>query len=245
MTAPIPAAVKPVLALCRVSNLPTVWMNVLAAALLCGAPLQALQVALLALAMSCMYCGGMALNDLYDLAHDRVHQPYRPIPAGRIGAARAWVVAGLLLMTGLALLPAAPHAAGVPAGLLLLAVIWLYDRFHKAHAASVLLMAGARLLVYVVTALALRGAVPAPVWLAAALQAAWVLALSVVARADAGADTVEKNGRWRWPPVPYLIAAMPLVDGAVLLALVAPGWLAAGVAGYALTRFGQRHVRGD
>jgi 4-hydroxybenzoate polyprenyltransferase len=241
MTLPTPVTIKPVLALCRVSNLPTVWMNVLAAALLCGAPLQAPQVVLLALSMSCMYCGGMALNDLYDLAHDRLHQPYRPIPAGRIGAAQAWLVTGLLLTTGLALLLAAPHAAGVPAGLLLLAVIWVYDRFHKAYAASVLLMAWARLLVYVVTALALSGAVAAPVWLAAAFQAAWVLALSAVARAEVHGA----SDRCRWPPVPWLIAAMPLVDGALLALLAGPGWLAAGVAGSALTRFGQRHVRGD
>lgn len=245
MTLPIPATIKPVLALCRVSNLPTVWMNVLAAALLCGAPLQAPHVILLALSMSCMYCGGMALNDLYDLAHDRLHQPYRPIPAGRIGAARACVVTGLLLATGLALLPGAPHAAGMPAGLLLLAVIWLYDRFHKAHAASVLLMAGARLLVYVVTALALSGAVAAPVWLAAAVQAAWVLALSAVARAEGQPDVRSRGPRLRWPPVPWLIAAMPLVDGALLALLASPGWLAAGVAASALTRFGQHHVRGD
>ncbi|TWI46680.1 4-hydroxybenzoate polyprenyltransferase [Pseudoduganella flava] len=238
-------ALAPVLALCRVSNLPTVWMNVLTAALLCGWPLATPQgaapVLLLMVSLSCFYCGGMALNDLCDRTHDALHQPFRPIPAGRIGIRQAWGTTFLLFGLALAALLAMPSAAGLGAGIALLAVICAYDYLHKAHAASVLLMACARLLVYVVTAAALTGTVAEPVWLAASVQAAYVLALTAVARGEHRMP----GGRYRWPVVPWLIALMPLVDGALAAWWAGLPWLAAGVLGTVLTRLGQRRVRGD
>lgn len=236
-------SMKPMLALCRVSNLPTVWMNVLTAALIAGAPPLASgpPIVLLAFALSCMYCGGMALNDLCDRQYDTLHQPYRPIPAGRISAGQAWGVTALLFGAGMAALLLAPHRAGAQAGLVLLAVIWAYDYVHKTWTASVLLMALARLLVYAVVALALTGGVSGLVWLAAALQAAYVLVLSAVARAEAH----QPAGRYTWPVIPWLIALMPVVDGVMAGLWVHAGWFAAGLACAALTRFGQRRIRGD
>jgi len=235
---------KPMLALCRVSNLPTVWMNVLAAALIAGAPPVSgagPAIVLLAVALSCLYCGGMALNDLCDRQYDTLHQPFRPIPAGRISAGQAWGATALLFGTGMAALLLAPHQAGFRAGLLLLAVIWAYDYVHKAWTASVLLMALARLLVYLVVALALTGAINGLVWLAAALQALYVLALTAVARAEAHLPA----GRYGWPLIPWLIALMPVLDGVMAAFWVDVRWLGAGLACAALTRFGQRYVRGD
>ena len=72
------------LALCRVSNLPTVWMNVLAALVLASAPLSLGAFALLAVSLSAFYCAGMCLNDLYDLEYDTEHQPFRPISVPNI-----------------------------------------------------------------------------------------------------------------------------------------------------------------
>ena len=60
----------------RVSNLPTVWTNVLAAAALSGAlagshgDAGAGALGGLLLAMSLFYVGGMFLNDAFDLMHD-------------------------------------------------------------------------------------------------------------------------------------------------------------------------------
>ena len=50
----------------RVSNLPTVWTNVAAAAVLAGVPLASLGVLALAVACSLFYVGGMFLNDAFD-----------------------------------------------------------------------------------------------------------------------------------------------------------------------------------
>ncbi len=41
---------------------------------------------LLMLASVCLYCGGMAWNDFFDLEQDRRERPDRPIPSGRIHA---------------------------------------------------------------------------------------------------------------------------------------------------------------
>jgi len=86
---------KPWLDLCRVSNLPTVWTNVLAAGLLATGQFQPGPYLLLALALSCFYLAGMSFNDLCDLEHDRRHRPGRPLPSGRVsvGGARALTLA--------------------------------------------------------------------------------------------------------------------------------------------------------
>jgi 4-hydroxybenzoate polyprenyltransferase len=232
------------LALCRVSNLPTVWSNVLTAAVLSNLPGSTQGIVgalLLCFALSCFYCGGMGLNDLCDLEHDRVHQRYRPIPAGRITRERARAITFALFAVALFCLLVTPHRAGLAAGVALLAVIWLYDKFHKGHPSTVLAMASARLLVYVVTALALSGVVPAQVWLAGAMQAGYVLVLTLVSRHEGKTAA----GRYAWPVIPWMLAAIPLLDSIVLAVLVDPAWLFAGIAGTALTRAAQRYVRGD
>ena len=86
-----PSRAKTVLAICRVSNLPTVWMNVLAAAALSGMGVEFSSLGLLLISLSCFYCGGMCLNDVFDRSFDADHQPFRPIPAGQIGVRRSHV----------------------------------------------------------------------------------------------------------------------------------------------------------
>src|SRR6185369_9807591 len=94
------ATVKAYLDLCRVSNLPTVWTNVLAACLLATGAFAAGTVFLLAGSLSCFYLGGMVLNDLCDRDYDRINRPSRPIPAGRISIGAAGGLAFLLFAAG-------------------------------------------------------------------------------------------------------------------------------------------------
>ena len=61
---------KTLLRLGRVSNLPTVWTNVLAATVLAGGAWQNARTALVLVAMSLFYVGGMYLNDYFDRAID-------------------------------------------------------------------------------------------------------------------------------------------------------------------------------
>jgi hypothetical protein len=231
---------KAFLGLCRVSNLPTVWMNVLAGALLAGGAFEAGKVALLAVSMSALYAFGMCLNDLFDRESDVIHQPYRPIPAGRLSVAEARFAAGTLVIAGLAGVTWVGHPGALGGGVVLVALITTYDWFHKRHASSVLLMAACRFMVFALTGWAVAGEIGAWVIAGGALCFSYTLLISVVARAE--------NSRaqpFSVPVIPRMIAGMSLVDGAFLAIVVTPGWLLAGLAAALLTHYGQRYVRGD
>lgn len=72
-----------------------------------------------------LYATGMVWNDLCDLDRDRVVNPRRPLPTGRIGLVPAYV-AGLLLAVG-AVLAAAQVRHGLPAAGVVLMLALLYD----------------------------------------------------------------------------------------------------------------------
>jgi 4-hydroxybenzoate polyprenyltransferase len=217
-------------------------MNVVTAAVLAtgGLGVDWLSVFLVGVAISLLYCGGMSLNDFCDRHWDAEHQPYRPIPAGKVNASTVGWMALLLLAAGIGLLLFAPSISGFFAGLGLLTTIVAYDYFHKAHAATVLLMASARLWVFVVTALALKPELQPIVLFAGSLQFVYTLLVTVVARHE---NTRGKP--YGFPLIPRMIAGMALLDGLVLAFFVDLPWLALGAAMAFLTRLGQRFVRGD
>ena len=227
------------LELCRASNLPTVWTNVLAAVLLSGAwPLR--QTLAAALSVTLTYLGGMALNDLLDVEEDRVRKPSRPIPSGRVSVAGATLFSALLFGAGLLLLVVFCPWRAAAAGVALIIAIYLYDSLHRQSALTVLLMASCRALVFAVAGLAVAGTIGRWVALAGAVQFLYIVGLTVVARWEKSAPR-----SFRIPPIPWLLAGISLVDGVMLALLVNPAWLAAGVAGAALTRLLQTQVRGD
>jgi 4-hydroxybenzoate polyprenyltransferase len=85
----------------RVSNLPTVWTNILAAAILAGASFDEPRLMLWAgtlLALSLMYLGGMFLNDGFDVEWDKQNNNPRPIVTGDISLKTVMTV-GTVLMT--------------------------------------------------------------------------------------------------------------------------------------------------
>jgi len=231
---------KTLLALCRVSNLPTVWMNVLTAVVLSGADVSPGVVVLLMASLSAFYCAGMSLNDVCDHAADAESQPFRPIPAGRISLTGARVVTGVLFVAGFGLLACAPERTAFGPAVVLLALIVGYDVLHKAHAATVVLMAATRLMVFVVAAWAVAGTASAVVIAAGVLQFGYTLLVTVVARYE---NT--RGRRYPFPVIPRMIAAMALVDGGVLTLWVSPWWLVPGLGAALLTHIGQRYVRGD
>src|SRR5260370_21146896 len=70
----------------RVSNLPTVWTNVLAGVVLAGGRPEPRLLIFLWTALSFFYVGGMFLNDAFDRRLDARERPERPIPSRQIGA---------------------------------------------------------------------------------------------------------------------------------------------------------------
>jgi len=88
----------------RVSNLPTVWTNVLAGTILGGGDAGGARTVLVALAMSMFYTGGMYLNDYCDRHIDARERPERPIPRGEISQTTVAVIGYALLFGGIALM---------------------------------------------------------------------------------------------------------------------------------------------
>ena len=212
----------------RVSNLPTVWTNAIAATALAGGDLLAARAALALLAMTLFYVGGMYLNDAFDRGIDARERPGRPIPAGEIAASSVFGIGFGLLGAGLVLMALCGSAALVPA-LALAAVIVFYDMRHKGNPLSPVVMSLCRLLVYVGAAAATVGSVPAAVWIAGLAMAAHVAGLTYAAKQES-LNRVDRL----WPlailALPLIIAAPAVVGhwwaAAFWLALAAADWLA-------------------
>lgn len=237
------SSLRGLLVMLRVSNLPTIWTNVLAGALLCSAALSARGLVSLLVSLSCFYVGGMALNDLWDRQWDSVHRPDRPIPSGQVSLSMARAVTVLLFAAAFAALLMAPSWLGLPAGGVLLLAIMLYDRLHKQSRLGPYLMALCRFMTYPVTALALCGELPWAVLAGASAQFVYVLALTLMARSRGRVDRPKQ--RSSFPLVPLLIAGISMVDGVVLALFISPWLLMVGIAGGMMTLLAQRLVPGD
>ncbi len=92
------------LSLGRVSNLPTVWTNMLAALVLSGGALGDGRVPALLAGLTLFYVGGMYLNDAFDAEIDARERPERPIPAGRVSRGTVYGLGFGMLAVGVACL---------------------------------------------------------------------------------------------------------------------------------------------
>lgn len=195
----------------RVSNLPTVWTNVLAGAVLSGAPLSPPGVLTLMLALSLFYVAGMYLNDAFDARYDAVHRPTRPIPSGAVSTTTVFGVGGGLIAAGLALLLGLGFARGglglpgLAGGLALSVTIVVYDAWHKGNPASPVIMGLCRLLVYVTVAAALAGQLAHGLIWAAAMALSYLIGLTYAAKQE----DLKRPGRL-WP---LIFLAGPFVYG--------------------------------
>lgn len=226
--------------LCRISNLPSIWTNVLCAAILATGKFPPRDYLIAALSLSCFYLGGMCLNDFCDRGHDSIHRPSRPIPSGVVSSKGALVMILALFALALALLLSTDHPESLFAAVILMAAIIVYDLRHKQHPCSVLLMACCRFLVFMVTALALTGRTPGPVIVAGAIHGTYVIVLSMVARYENNRDRP-----FPLPVIPGMLAGISLLDGLILAVYVEPAMAVAGIGGAGIILAGQRYVRGD
>ena len=202
---------RALLVLGRVSNLPTVWSNCLAAWLLGGGGPWG-RFASLCGGATLLYTGGMFLNDAFDASFDRQYRPERPIPAGQIGARTVWSLGLVFLIVGWLLLVPLGKSAAV-FGALLLAAILIYDTVHKRTALAPLLMATCRFLLYLIAASAAEhGPGGTVLWRALAL-AAYIVGLSYLAR---GESTGATSGRWS-----IVLLAAPMIVAVIATARIA------------------------
>jgi hypothetical protein len=183
----------------RVSNLPTVWSNLLAGWYLAGGNSSSPSFVPLLSGASFLYIGGMFLNDFCDAVFDSQYRKERPIPAGLISrratgtAAVGFLAAGIILLATLGWKPAA-------FSILLTAFIVLYDIVHKKISWAPILMGACRFLLYPLAASAVAGIVTTSVLLAAGALALYVAGITYVARGES-----RPQNPTRWPLVLLLL----------------------------------------
>jgi len=173
----------------RVSNLPTVTSNVLAAIALSGARPSAWRIVIVCLAMSLLYVAGMYLNDAFDRDIDARERPDRPIPSGQI-AARTVLAAGFALLGGgvvvvaaLCLVTGVTWSATISAAVLA-ALIVVYDRHHKRTRWSPVVMGLCRVGVYTTASLAVSGQLDGAVLAGSGCVLAYLIGLTYIARSE-------------------------------------------------------------
>lgn len=231
---PLRSKARAYLLLARVSNLPTVWTNVLAGVVVAFPDLPSPPVMPVIVSVSLFYMGGMFLNDAFDAGFDAKARPDRPIPAGDVSRTEVFIGGGLLMAIGEGLLLWTYHP--LPAmmwGLVLAAAIAYYDFQHKGNPFGPIVMGLCRALVYFVAAAATAGIPSVYVVVIATVMWAYVAALTWVAKRPGLGYAV-----------PWLLAGICLVDAMFLLRQGEPGLAVIAAAGFVLTLALQRVVPG-
>ena len=195
------STLRSLLVLGRVSNVPTVWSNCMAGWWLSGGgPLWSLL--LLGAGGTCLYVGGMYLNDAFDAQFDSQHRPERPIPSGTIQLSTVWIMGFSWLGIGLGCFAMFGKVTLIGALLLVIAIL-IYDAVHKIFEFSPLLMAACRFLLIVLAAsTAWQGIMGLAIW-TGLVMACYIVGLSYIARTE---STLVGLRYW-----PCVFLAAPLV----------------------------------
>ena len=179
----------------RVSNLPTVWTNVLAgltlASVSAGTSASSAQIWALMISMTFFYLGGMYLNDAFDAEIDAAERPERPIPSGQVSARLIFHLGFGMLLLGIAGLAWAgtqlPNGTGwgpAIAGLALAACITFYNWNHKNNPLSPLVMGACRMLIYVAAGLVLMTSLPNGLYFGAGVLLCYLIGLTFAAKQE-------------------------------------------------------------
>ena len=185
-----------ILTLSRVSNLPTVWTNCLAAwtinqsieKIVGQTPqwhdpssLDWKIFGWLVLGASFIYAGGCVLNDAFDQKFDQRYNPDRPIPSGQIKSSTVWIVGIMFILIGGLLLLGLCSCSLILVFCLIAAVI-LYDWIHKKWSGSVWIMGSCRTFLWLVAASAGALQISIPVWVGSLCVGGYVVGISLFAR---------------------------------------------------------------
>ena len=204
------------LSLGRISNLPTVWTNVLVGMVLAGGLALDVRLPLLLVALSLFYVAGMFLNDAFDREFDARNRPERPIPSGKVSASTVFAWAFAMLAIGVALLVwlgygFEPYTQWRPlaAGVALAGAIVFYNARHKDNPMSPLVMGVCRMLVYVTAGFAVSSALPTGLYLAAVVLLCYLIGLTYAAKQE---HLNRLGAAW-----PLAFLAVPVVYGASLV----------------------------
>jgi len=223
------------LRLARVSNLPTVWTNVLAGGVIGGGQLAWTPLLRIGLGVSLLYTAGMFLNDAFDRTYDAAANPRRPIPAREVAAREVFGVGWVLLVAGLLVVIADAWSwPTIASASTLAAAIVYYDYRHKRDPLGPAIMALCRSLVYFVAAAA-TASISVDVIAAALLLFGYVLLLTWISK-RAG-----PHAGWL---IAVLIAGISLLDAILIAVAGRPDVAVVAACGFPLTLLAQRWVSG-
>jgi 4-hydroxybenzoate polyprenyltransferase len=221
----------------RVSNIPTVWTNVVAGVALSSIETAWRAVVPVGVAASLLYVAGMFLNDAFDRRWDAQHRPERPIPAGEVSAREVFGAGFGMMAAALLLIAATTNMYAVFAGLVLAGLILLYDVSHKGNRFAPAVMGLCRVTVYGVAASAAGATFALPVVVGAGLLFLYLVTLTAIARRE------PTN-----PKLPHLvgglIAGISLVDAVLLLVVGQPRAALACALAFPVTLALQKRVAG-
>ncbi len=146
-------------------------------------------LALLLLASSMLYAGGMVLNDLFDFDIDARERPHRPLPSGRVSRRAARLLGCELLLLGAAAAWAASFVAGgltsgIVAGILIGCIV-LYDAWLKRTPLGPVAMGGCRMLNVLLGMSVTAEPWTAAHWLVAAGIGTYIVGVTRFARTEA------------------------------------------------------------
>lgn len=230
---------KALLEIGRVSNLPTCVSNATAGFYLGGGSILTQPWQWLAAmgATILFYEAGLVMNDLCDRKIDLAERPERPLPSGRLtiaeaGALTLTLFAGAWTIVTLYL----PEAAGI--ALALTGLIALYNLVHARFGLSPLVMGACRGSVYLLAAAAAGGAPVATAGIGALLLAAYVAAVSFLAREEVSERLASRA------TIGKLLAGMCVLDGALLAWTGARAAALLSLACFSGTLAGHRRIRG-
>lgn len=210
----------------RVSNLPTAWTNTAAGIILSGAAIMDWRFAVLLLAMTSAYTGGMFLNDAFDAEIDARQRPERPIPSGKVSRSSVFLAGFGMLAVSILLVAWCAFAdngggwKAVLAAIALSATIILYNAWHKGNTLGPVIMGACRLLVYVTAGLSYSSEPDTLLYVGACISLCYLIGLTYTAKQESLGEV-----RNLWPllfllsPVAFGIYALS-VDSLVLLPLV-------------------------
>lgn len=173
----------------RVSNLPTVTSNVLAAVALSGSNADWPAIAVVCVAMSVLYVAGMFLNDAFDRDIDARERPDRPIPSGQVAAAEVFAAGFTLLSFGVLVIAGLSITTGagwrpIISVVVLASLIVLYNVNHKGNPFSPFIMGLCRVGVYTTAALATDAALGPALLIGCGSLLAYLIGLTYVARQE-------------------------------------------------------------
>ena len=200
----------------RISNLPTVWSNVLAGVVIAGGTIGLQSTSILIASLSLFYIGGMFLNDAFDTEFDIIERPERPIPSKKITQKMVFVIGFILLILGIFLLYIEAFTANVFnlnlilfLGMLLSTFIIIYNKYHKNNPYSPLIMGFCRISIYFIVSAFFLSYFNIHIFVASFFLLSYLIGLTYLAKQE---NIGYLKNQW---PLLFLIA--PIIYGYTLI----------------------------